>query len=123
MGRECTAGDRRSGPVPTADRLTTPIRWPQPPATIEADSIRACTTRTSTIDTSMTRWLSPSLPPPTTGRGTVGAGFRYSRRGYFRADLKVHHPRLPGDPRSGTGSRWTNEDGRHHATRLGRLAL
>ena len=28
MGWECTAGDRRSGPVPTADRLTTPTRRP-----------------------------------------------------------------------------------------------
>src|SRR4051812_3697638 len=30
MGWEWTAGDRRSGPVPTADRLTTPIRPPRP---------------------------------------------------------------------------------------------
>ena len=29
MGWECTTGDRRSGPVPTADRLTTPTRFPQ----------------------------------------------------------------------------------------------
>ncbi len=26
IGRECTTGDRRSRPVLTADRLTTPIR-------------------------------------------------------------------------------------------------
>ncbi len=29
IGRECTAGDRRSRPVLTAERLTTPIRRPQ----------------------------------------------------------------------------------------------
>ena len=29
IGRECTAGDRRSRPVLTADRLTTPIRSPR----------------------------------------------------------------------------------------------
>ena len=30
IGRECTAGDRRSRPVLTAKRLTTPIRRPPP---------------------------------------------------------------------------------------------